>query len=65
MLKRPYGHAGLQVPVLGLDAMQAGDPANVDRNVATVAPGPLKLADTSAVAGVYEAPGRYWEGLVG
>lgn len=64
MPERRYGHAGLQVPVPRSGAMQVGDPANLDRNVATVAPGPLKLAQAPAVVGVYESDGRHSEGLV-
>ena len=50
----------------GVDCVIVGgtDPANVDRNVAAVGRGPLKLVALDAVARGYEAHGRGWEGLV-
>jgi aryl-alcohol dehydrogenase-like predicted oxidoreductase len=50
----------------GVDCVIVGgkDAANVDRNVATVASGPLKLEERAAVVAAYEALGRDWGGLV-
>jgi aryl-alcohol dehydrogenase-like predicted oxidoreductase len=50
----------------GVDCVIVGgtDTANVDRNVATVGRGPLKVQLQAAVAAVYEAHGQRWEGLV-
>jgi aryl-alcohol dehydrogenase-like predicted oxidoreductase len=50
----------------GVDCVIVGgtDAANVDRNVATIARGPLKLDGQSRVAAVYATHGRDWQGLV-
>ena len=50
----------------GVDCVIVGgtDVANVDRNVATVRRGPLKLEQRLAVGKAWEARGRHWEGLV-
>jgi aryl-alcohol dehydrogenase-like predicted oxidoreductase len=50
----------------GVDCVLVGgtDAANVDRNVATVGLGPLKLSLQAAVAEVHAAHGRGWEGLI-
>ena len=50
----------------GVDCVIVGgtDVANVDRNIATVRRGPLKLHEALAVGEAWEAVGRHWEGLV-
>jgi aryl-alcohol dehydrogenase-like predicted oxidoreductase len=50
----------------GVDCVIVGgtDVANVDRNVATVRRGPLKLDERLAVDKAWGAVGRHWEGLV-
>ncbi|HEX6571292.1 MAG TPA: aldo/keto reductase [Steroidobacteraceae bacterium] len=50
----------------GVDCVIVGgtDVAKVDRNVATVRRGPLKLEERLAVGTAWEAVGRHWEGLV-
>jgi aryl-alcohol dehydrogenase-like predicted oxidoreductase len=51
----------------GVDCVIVGgvDAANVDRNVATVARGPLMLQARSAVTDAWDAAGgRHWQGLV-
>jgi aryl-alcohol dehydrogenase-like predicted oxidoreductase len=50
----------------GVDCVIVGgtDVANVDRNVAAVARGPLPAGDNSAAETGYEAHGRQWRGIV-
>jgi aryl-alcohol dehydrogenase-like predicted oxidoreductase len=50
----------------GVDSVIVGgtDVANVDRNVATIALGPLAPRDLSAITAAFATHGQRWEGLV-